>query len=303
MRIEQLKYFVEIAKTGSIRKAADNLFISSPALSVALQNLEQEIGFPLFNRHHSGVTLTSYGQTAFELSKQILSLTSKFDQLAIQYNQTFSTEISGSLKVSLTFAANNYYLHEIVPFFLEKNPKIKLSVIEKSSNLVIDDVLTGISDIGISFCNSKQLDNIQDYSDYCYDFLYYESMYILVNESSIFAQRKSVSLEEIITFPLALTASDQSDDLTYKSLFSDFDNVNIVLYSNNINLIRQLIVRQNAIGLTFSNMIDYTNDNVKAIPICNLQSFPTYAIYNKTSNSISIIERFIQIIKEFSRLN
>lgn len=85
MRLEQLQYFLEISKTGSIRKAADNLFISSPALSTALQNLEKELGFPLFKRQHSGVVLTSYGKKALAITQQIISITSQFSALAEDY--------------------------------------------------------------------------------------------------------------------------------------------------------------------------------------------------------------------------
>ena len=58
MRIETLQYFIEVAKSKSINAAAEKLYISQPALGIAIKNLEKELGFPLFERSHNGVKLT-----------------------------------------------------------------------------------------------------------------------------------------------------------------------------------------------------------------------------------------------------
>ena len=48
MRIEQLRHVVEVARCGSMRQAALNLYISQPNLSVSIQNLEEEVGYQIF---------------------------------------------------------------------------------------------------------------------------------------------------------------------------------------------------------------------------------------------------------------
>lgn len=61
MTLQQLRYFIETVKHGSINKAAENLFISQPSLSIALKELEAEIGLDLLIRTPRGITLTIDG--------------------------------------------------------------------------------------------------------------------------------------------------------------------------------------------------------------------------------------------------
>ncbi len=72
MDFNQLKYIVEIVETGSISKAANNLFISQPNLSNQITNLENEIGKTIFTRNNRGVTLTSYGVEVYHYAKSIV---------------------------------------------------------------------------------------------------------------------------------------------------------------------------------------------------------------------------------------
>lgn len=61
MKLEQIIYALEISRCGSISKAAKNLFLTQPNLSTALKNLEDEIGFRIFERIPRGVIVTTKG--------------------------------------------------------------------------------------------------------------------------------------------------------------------------------------------------------------------------------------------------
>lgn len=302
MRIEQLQYFTEIAKTGSIRKAADNLFISSPALSTAIHNLEKELGFPLFKRQHSGVVLTSYGQKALDLSQHILEITSKFDNIAQEYQFGSCQELTGNLSISLTIAANQYYLRDILPVFSKINPKVCLTIIQHSSPFVLDDIFTDRSDLGILFCDDCAIKELESENDLVFKLLYYDKCYALVGNTSPLFHRKSLTLEELVKYPLALTAAIQNDTYTYDKLFSKFGDIHIMLYTNNIELIEQYVLKHRAIGLAFDRSREAHYENIAAIPIQDVPSFPTYAIYKSSSSKLAVIDRFIQTVIEFSSL-
>lgn len=61
MTLNQLKYIVELSKDSSINEAAKKLFISQPSLTASLKSLEQEVGFEIFSRTKSGISLTDQG--------------------------------------------------------------------------------------------------------------------------------------------------------------------------------------------------------------------------------------------------
>lgn len=71
MTITQILYVLEIARCQSVSKAAENLFISQPALSAQIRKLEEELGCELFRREHQGVSLTAAGRTFCENAKPV----------------------------------------------------------------------------------------------------------------------------------------------------------------------------------------------------------------------------------------
>ena len=61
MTLQQLEYIVAIAETGSLNKAAEQLYVSQPSLSSAVKELERELGITVFHRSARGVSLTADG--------------------------------------------------------------------------------------------------------------------------------------------------------------------------------------------------------------------------------------------------
>lgn len=71
MDIKYFEYVIEIVECGSINKAAQNLQMLQPNLSVCIKNLEQELGFPIFRRQHSGIRLTNEGELFLKSARKI----------------------------------------------------------------------------------------------------------------------------------------------------------------------------------------------------------------------------------------
>ncbi len=81
MRLEHFLYVVEIAEHRSLSKAARNLYITQPSLSVSLQNLENELGFQVFERSHKGMVLTEKGREFYQIAKRIKAELDRVDHL------------------------------------------------------------------------------------------------------------------------------------------------------------------------------------------------------------------------------
>lgn len=74
MNIRHLRFFVELAKTEHMAKAAEKLGISQPSLSYAISSIEEELGVPLFEKEGRNIRLTNYGKIYLEYVKSGLSL-------------------------------------------------------------------------------------------------------------------------------------------------------------------------------------------------------------------------------------
>ena len=72
MKLSQLLYFKKIAETGTLAQAAKQLGVTAPALSIAISNLEKELGVVLFDRQANRITLNEQGQTYLQRINQIL---------------------------------------------------------------------------------------------------------------------------------------------------------------------------------------------------------------------------------------
>lgn len=82
MTLNQLKYAIELSKEDSINEAAKKLFISQPSLTAALKSLEQEIGFDIFIRTKSGISLTVKGTEFLGYAKSVVE---QYDILDAKY--------------------------------------------------------------------------------------------------------------------------------------------------------------------------------------------------------------------------
>ena len=87
MRFESLKYLMEVAKIGSITKAADRLFMSKSSLSAAIKNLEDELKIPLLTRTVYGVELTAGGEMVLNKAKLIFDLVDQIEAEAWLYRE------------------------------------------------------------------------------------------------------------------------------------------------------------------------------------------------------------------------
>ena len=83
--LQHLKYAVEVARTGSISRAAENLYMGQPRLSRAIRELEEESGLILFNRTSKGVTLTQKGADFLDRARSILA---QIEELEAMYKPT-----------------------------------------------------------------------------------------------------------------------------------------------------------------------------------------------------------------------
>ena len=80
MNIQQLRYVVAIANSGTFREAASKLFVSQPSLSVAIRDLETELGFQIFTRTTTGAVLTSQGMNFYEKALDVVKMFDSFEK-------------------------------------------------------------------------------------------------------------------------------------------------------------------------------------------------------------------------------
>ena len=137
------KYAVEVERTGSITQAAENLYMGQPNLSKAIMELEDTLGFQIFERTSKGVLPTEKGTRFLSYAKNILSQIEKMEAL--------SDENTTCESLGLVISRSGYIASAAAKFAAEMDPsgKIRLNVRETNSVQVISSVAAGSFGLGV----------------------------------------------------------------------------------------------------------------------------------------------------------
>lgn len=143
------KIFYEVAKSGNISKAAQNLYISQPAVSKSVTKLEQALGHTLFIRSKKGVKLTEEGQTLFGY------LVKAFDSIdtAEKTLKRIGTFGMGQLRIGVSTSLCKHILLSYLQDFIKDNPHVKVSIACNPTFETIQLLKAGKIDIGL-ICNT-----------------------------------------------------------------------------------------------------------------------------------------------------
>ena len=126
MNLNELRYAVAVAQMRNFRRAAEKCFVTQPALSLAIQKLEDELGVQLFERSRTEVTLTPIGARIVEQAQRVLEEISRIPEIARQGRD----QLSGTLKLGVIYTVAPYLLPELIPVLHRKAPDMPLEVEE-----------------------------------------------------------------------------------------------------------------------------------------------------------------------------
>lgn len=188
-----IRYFVEIARSGSIREASERLNVVPSALSRQIQNLEHELGMPLFERLPRGMALTAAGEI-YARYAQAIGL--EADRVRSELEELRELR-RGIVRVAAVEGVVADTLTNVVARFRTTYPGIRISLVTIGTDDVIASVRDGKTDVGVSF--HAQPDATVRFVRRMRD-----PLAALVHPDHALAQRKQVTLTEILTFPVAV---------------------------------------------------------------------------------------------------
>lgn len=148
----ELQYFYQVALLGSVRQAADTLYISASAISRMIKKLEHQIGAELFERKADGMRLTSAGELLFE---QLDGIYAQIQDVKVRID-----ELQGLRRGQVSIHCIEGVMHDLAPNFLsafhKTYPGITFSVSFGSTQEIVASLLAYTADIGITFNMKRQ---------------------------------------------------------------------------------------------------------------------------------------------------
>lgn len=134
-----------LASEMNMRKAAERLFVSQPALSQRLQNIEKEWGTKLFLRSQKGLSLTPAGELVIKFVNEVLTKEEKVKESINALN----SEVHGTLKIAVASIVGQNWLPQVLKKFVNRYPHAKISLITGWSSEILKSLYEDQVHIGI----------------------------------------------------------------------------------------------------------------------------------------------------------
>ena len=253
MTILQLKYAITIANSGSFREAASRLFVSQPALSTTIKELEEEIGIQLFERTNKGIRLTEKGEDFITYAKGAVS----------QYKIIEDRFIDKDKDKSYFSVSMQHYVFAVHAFASVVKgyhfPKYVYAVRETKTDKVLDDVRDLKSEVGIiSYTKSNVKVLRKLLRDYGLKFvpLMIRETYVYVWKEHPLADRTELSLEELTEYPcVSFDQSSASEFYLTEEALGDYDFDKLIKSSDRATS-AELMAALNGYSIGTGNMVD-----------------------------------------------
>ncbi len=147
LHTRKLIYIDEVARCGSIRRAATRLNVASSAINRQILALEEEFGAPLFERLPRGLRLTAAGELCVEHIREVLKSYARLETRI----RGLKMPQAGNVTLVTTVGLASGPLPEIMARFIEQHPRVRIKLRNDSGSTTINPVLTGEVDIGLGF--------------------------------------------------------------------------------------------------------------------------------------------------------
>ncbi|MCK5456331.1 MAG: hydrogen peroxide-inducible genes activator, partial [Melioribacteraceae bacterium] len=186
MNLQQIEYLLALDKYRNFSVAAEKVFVTQPALTIQIKNLERELGVEIFDRNKKPIIPTEIGEELIEHARLLHRNTEKFKDIVNE----FKADFSGELRIGIIPTVAPYIVPKFVNNFLLKYPNVNLTFSEVISEDILVQLKDGTLDAGI-LVTPFPMENTIVFP------LYYEKFYTYVSTEHPLSKRKKIRTAEL----------------------------------------------------------------------------------------------------------
>ena len=295
MTLQQLKYVIEVAKSRSISKAAQNLFISQPSLSNALKELEKEMGITIFSRTNKGILITPQGSEFLGYARQVV------EQAELLENRYSNAQPQQHFSVSAQHYA--FAVSAFVRLLQEYNrEEYEFTLRETKTYEIIDDVKNLRSEIGILYVNDfnkKVIHKFLREGDLKFHELFEAKPHVFISSKNPLVKQDYVTLSDLRTFPyLSFEQGDYNSFYFSEEILSTLSRPKNIRVSDRATLFNLLIGLN---GYTISTGVishELNSEDIVAVPLKVDERITVGYITHKNVTNSTLANIYIQYLKE-----
>lgn len=255
MEFRVLRYFLTVAREGSITGAANSLHLTQPTLSRQLQDLEKELGQTLLIRGKHKITLTPEGMILRKRAEEIVDMVEKTEA---EFN-SISDVIGGDIYIGSGETDSMKYIASVMKDIQQEYPNVKFHVYSGNAEDVIEKLDKGLLDFGVLIqpIDLSKYDNIT---------LPEKDLWgVLMLKNSPLAKKEFVTLEDLVSVPI-LASRQMSKKYSAESGFLDwfgdaFEHLNIAVTYNLVYNAAIMVKAGIGYAVTLDKLVNTTGDS------------------------------------------
>lgn len=264
MNLHQLRFVREAVRQNfNLTEAAKALYTSQPGVSKAIIELEEELGIDIFTRHGKRIRgLTEPGRAVLKSVELIMQEIDGLKRIGKEY----AAQDSGSFTIATTHTQARYALPKVVQAFMQKYPKVRLSLLQGHPRQIAEMVMRDQADLAIATESIAAIDGLISLPCYQWEHV------LVVTPDHPLLKLKNLSLEELAHYPL----------ITYDSAFAGRGKIDhafevrqlkpdILLEAIDADVIKTYVELGMGVGIIAGMAFDAERDkNLRAIPVGHL---------------------------------
>jgi DNA-binding transcriptional LysR family regulator len=239
MEFSQLEFFVTVVEEGSFSKAAERVFRTQPAVSIAIRRLEDEIGAPLFERSQKTAALTEVGALVYDYARRILSLRDQTFEVVAELKSLKR----GRVRIGANESTSLYLLPHLILDYRALHPNVMVEIFRHASDRLPREVLD--RNVDFALLAFEPVDsNLESFP------VLRDELVLIMHPEHHLAKLPSVSVEDLGKEPfLAHNVKTGSRHKVMETFAQHHTPLNITLELATIETIKRFV--QLKIGLAF----------------------------------------------------
>ena len=255
MELRQLRYFAKAAETLNFSHAANSLNIAQSSLSQQIKQLEDELGTQLFIRDRHSFQLTEAGEEMLPFALRTIHAA----EACADRIRDLRKMLTGTLNIGVTHSFSPI-LTETVISFIKMYPKIKVNIVYKQMNELMELLSNHELDFVLAFKPIQPLPNVESH------ILFQNTLSAIVGNNHPLASKDQVSIAELEKYDLALPSKGLQARNAFDHIVSNYDKFKICIELNDVNTLLKLVRQTNLVTVLAEDSI-YDACDVKAVPI------------------------------------
>lgn len=295
MNLQHLNYFTQLALSEHYTRTAELLNITQPTLTHAINELEKELGVPLFEKNGRNVTLTSFGKEFNEQIAQALDIINRTTK-----DMQNISKGAGLLRIGTLRYTSLKFLPNLAKQFINLYPNLEIQF-EFSNNTgksadLIDSLIAGQYDA--VFCTKFHQSNYIDYHP-----VMKNKLYLITPKNHPLAQKKNIQLVDTLKYPQIWFTKSSGLRLTIEYIFGSLmSKVKIAYEVEEDESVAGLIAAGFGIGIV-PDLPVLDSLDIEKLEISNVDMYRTfYLVTSKIQPVTPILQNFIQFVETNSLL-